>query len=151
LAPGFRRALLAKGISRMRTPRLIHRPRLGYFGGPRPGPLPRRLAVAAYMHSLAALCFRGLALPDFCIEAHPRYQSGSASLLEGWKLALENLPGGVCELVCHPGLFQPGFSEHDRLAERREAELRALTDPQLRRQLERRAVELIDYSHLGPA
>ena len=70
---------------------------------------------------------------------------------EAWRAAIASLPPGTYELECHPGLSERGFSERDNWRDRRELELRLLTDPDLRLSIEQNGIELINYSDLGHA
>jgi predicted glycoside hydrolase/deacetylase ChbG (UPF0249 family) len=147
-AGAFRRAVTAEGIRRARSPRKRYWPSNGRLGGPHIGPLYRRLAAKSYLEFLHAVIFRGLQLPDAGVTFHPRYGSNLARLPEAWKATFECMPPGVYELWCHPGLLQTGFSESDRLRERRELEIFILTDPSLRDIALCRQLELINFSQL---
>jgi predicted glycoside hydrolase/deacetylase ChbG (UPF0249 family) len=59
-------------------------------------------------------------------------------------------PGGVHELMCHPGRLDPGEVIDRRLLAYHdwEGELAALTDPRARALLEERGVRLIGYRHV---
>jgi predicted glycoside hydrolase/deacetylase ChbG (UPF0249 family) len=144
----FRRALLAEGIHCARAPRHRHWPRDGYIGGPHAGPAYRRLLVCAYADFTQRVTFRPLITPDSCLTCHPRYANRLESLTEGWKAALQNIIPGVYELGCHPSLRDPAFSDHTYWRERRELELRILTDPAFRTVIEENNIELINYSNL---
>lgn len=148
VAGAFRRALLGEGIRRARGALQRHWPRDGYIGGPHAGPGYRRLLVGAYMRLLQLWAFRDLSCPDCRLVVHPRYRNHPELLAEGWKAALESIPPGAYELECHPGSFDPGFSEKDNLRERRGLELRILTDPQFRALIERNGIQLVSYSEL---
>jgi len=144
----FCRALLAEGIRRTRAPRVRCWPRDGYLAGAFAGPIYRRLALTAYVELLQSTAFRGLTLPDCVVNYHPRYRRCLDSLGAGWQLLLENLPTGTYELTCHPGFFEEGFSETDKLQKRRELEVRILTDPVVRNAIERNGIRLINYAQL---
>jgi predicted glycoside hydrolase/deacetylase ChbG (UPF0249 family) len=67
---------------------------------------------------------------------------------QAWRRTLARLPGGTFELACHPGLYEAGFSERDRISAQREAEFRWLTDPELREEVARNGIQLITYREL---
>ncbi len=144
----FRRALLMEGVGRARGPRLRHWPRDGHAGGPAAGRFYRRLLVSGYRDLLQSVVFRALRCPDCRLAVHPRYQGKPEAWSEALRLALENLPAGTYELECHPGFSEPGFSEKDRWRERREIELRVLTDPEMPALIRRNEIQLINYSEL---
>lgn len=59
------------------------------------------------------------------------------------------LPEGSTELMCHPGKCGPALRQaRTRLKESREAELAALTAPEVKAALERAGVELVNYRQL---
>ena len=59
------------------------------------------------------------------------------------------LPDGSTELMCHPGKCGAALRQaRTRLKESREAELTALTAPEVRAALERAGVELVNYGQL---
>jgi chitin disaccharide deacetylase len=59
---------------------------------------------------------------------------------------LERLPEGLTELMCHPGRLGPELrAARTRLKESRAIELSALVSPEVRRTIERRGIELVDY------
>ena len=63
---------------------------------------------------------------------------------------LEALPEGSTELMCHPGRCELALrSARTRLKESREAELRALTAPQVREAVARAEIELVNYRQLS--
>jgi predicted glycoside hydrolase/deacetylase ChbG (UPF0249 family) len=63
---------------------------------------------------------------------------------------IEHLPAGLTEFMCHPGYCDEELrSAPTRLQDSREQELRALTAPEVRAALERRAVTLVRYSALS--
>jgi predicted glycoside hydrolase/deacetylase ChbG (UPF0249 family) len=59
---------------------------------------------------------------------------------------LERLPVGLTEFMCHPGRLGPQLrAAATRLKESREIELAALLAPEVRRTIERRGIELVNY------
>jgi predicted glycoside hydrolase/deacetylase ChbG (UPF0249 family) len=149
VARAFYRACRKEKIARVRVPRIRHYPRSGYVGGPHAGKLPRRLLVTLYMELLMRVRFHSLARADCRVEADPQYNR-QESLSQGWQLAVENLPAGTFEFVCHPG-----FAENDSLSEafpgfsgRRQLELRILTDSSFLGLLKARQIQLINFNQL---
>ncbi len=64
---------------------------------------------------------------------------------------IRELPDGSTEFMCHPGLCTDELrAQRTRLKESREAELRALTAPEVRRALEQCGVRLTTYRELTP-
>ncbi len=64
---------------------------------------------------------------------------------------IHELPEGSTEFMCHPGVCTPELrAATTRLKESREAELRALTAPSVRRALEKENVRLTNYRGLTP-
>ncbi|MBZ5578557.1 MAG: ChbG/HpnK family deacetylase [Acidobacteriia bacterium] len=62
---------------------------------------------------------------------------------------LSAIPDGSTELMCHPGVYGPALREaRTRLKESREAELEALTAGEVRAQVERLEIELVNYRQL---
>lgn len=62
---------------------------------------------------------------------------------------LAQLPEGTTELMCHPGKCGPALrAARTRLKESREAELEALTAPEVRTVVERSGIELATYRQL---
>jgi chitin disaccharide deacetylase len=153
----FMRALAAAGIYCARAPRCSVWPKKRLFeagfrsslGGPHEGNLARRILVQAYRSALQEIFFRGLDMPTSRISFLSRDRRNPATLGEKWKSAIENLPAGTFELACHPGLFEPGFSEMDPIHEHREEELRWLTDGKWLDAVERSGVRLINYGDLS--
>jgi hypothetical protein len=109
------------------------------------------LLVSAYAELAQFLLFPPVVTPDCILCLHPGYRQTLKSLPEGLKLALQTIPPGVYELGCHPGLRDPTFSDDPYWHERRELELRILTDPAFRAVIEQHNIELINYSQLGVA
>ena len=59
---------------------------------------------------------------------------------------LERLPEGLTEFMCHPGKLGPELrAAATRLKESREIELAALVAPEVRRVIERRGIQLVNY------
>ncbi len=63
---------------------------------------------------------------------------------------IRSLPEGSTEFMCHPGICTAELrAARTRLKESREAELRALTAPEVRQALRESGVELVDYRTLA--
>ncbi len=145
----FVRALTAEGIRCARAPRASVWPRTSQIGGPHEGSLLRRVSVQAYRSALQSIAFRRLDMPASRISFLSRDRHNLALLGEQWMAAIANLPAGTFELVCHPGLFERGFSETDRIRAQREAELHWLTDREWREVVDGSGVRLITYRELS--
>lgn len=145
----FCRALASTGIRCARASHHRHWPRDGGIAGAYGGSVLRRWLVMAYRDLLQGVAFRNLLCPPCFPVPHRRYWGRPDLLSDAWRFAIENLLPGTQEIVCHPGLYQSGFSENDDIRGQREAELQILIDPQLRRLIEREQVELITYSELN--
>lgn len=141
----FRRAVLAEGIRRMRPPRRYYYPPTRIIKGRHNGAIPWHLLVVAYMKVVQSVLGRKLLLPDGGIHFLPEYRENLQRVAEGWALAVQNMPEGTYELGCHPGFSDPQFSETPPWRERRELELRIVTDPELRSAMERAGITLISY------
>ncbi|HTV59529.1 MAG TPA: ChbG/HpnK family deacetylase [Verrucomicrobiae bacterium] len=144
----FHRAIRKEGIVRARSPRKRYWPETAGLAGPYAGPLLRRVAVKAYLEFLHLITFRDVALPDAGVSLHPKFDRNTESLASAWKSTLEYLPSGTYEMWCHPGFWDPGFSETDKLAPQRECEIRVLTDPTLREIVSRKGIELIGFEQI---
>jgi chitin disaccharide deacetylase len=61
-----------------------------------------------------------------------------------------SLPEGVNELMCHPGEYDEELERsRTRLKKERQRELEVLTDPAVRKAIDRRGIELMDYRGLN--
>jgi predicted glycoside hydrolase/deacetylase ChbG (UPF0249 family) len=148
VAGAFRRALAAEGIRRMRPASQECWPKNGVIAGAHAGPLYRRVLLKSYLGVLQHTVFRKLESADCRIAFHPRFREKPELLGEAWRAAFESLSPGTYELECHPGIREVGFSETDTWRDRRELELRLLTDPGLRSWIEEHGIELITYEQL---
>jgi predicted glycoside hydrolase/deacetylase ChbG (UPF0249 family) len=62
--------------------------------------------------------------------------------------AIERLPEGETEFLCHPGLLGPELAQaRTRLKESRVRELEALTSPRIRALINAKEVRLVSFSH----
>ena len=147
----FARALEAEEITCARASRCTcwsHGRKAGPIGGPHEGSLARRVFVQMYRAGLQRTLFRGFESPESRISFLPRERRDLGRLAECWKAAFESLPPGTYEFACHPGFFEPGFSEADSIHLQREEELHWLTTPEMRRIIERSGIRLITYGEL---
>ena len=60
---------------------------------------------------------------------------------------LDNLPGGVSEIMCHPGHYDESLASTYNA--QRERELHALTDPQVRDRIDALGIDLITFGDLA--
>jgi hopanoid biosynthesis associated protein HpnK len=68
------------------------------------------------------------------------------------KEILHRLPQGTSELMCHPGYFDADLANMPtRLLGERQEELRALTDPAVKRLVTEAAIELVHYGAVSEA
>ena len=147
----FRSAVETEGITRIRSPRHRYWPANGSIGGPHAGAWPRRLLVSAYMDLVQFIVFCRFAMPDSCLNPPPQYRDNLPLLSEGWISALQAIPPGTYELVCHPGIPEPAFSENicwSEWAKRRQIEFDILTNPQFRAVIENNDIKLISFRPL---
>lgn len=88
----------------------------------------------------------GLASPDGIVGV---IETGAFNL-ERLREALQDLPEGTWELVCHPGYFDDDLRRaNTRLLESREVERQVLMSSELRRFLEEEEIRLISYRELA--
>jgi chitin disaccharide deacetylase len=145
----FVRALAAEGIAHTRSPRCGVWPRQQTFGGPHEGCVARRTLVQAYRMALRSTIFRRLAMPDSRVSFLHSGRRDLARLGDKWKEMFKHLPAGLFELACHPGVFERGFSETDRIHVQREEELRCLTSRELLDAVMRSGIRLVTYEALA--
>jgi predicted glycoside hydrolase/deacetylase ChbG (UPF0249 family) len=67
---------------------------------------------------------------------------------QAWRSTLAHLPRGTFALARHPGLYEEGSSETDRICAQRQAAFRWLTDPELRETVGRNGIQLITCREL---
>ena len=144
----FRRAARAEGITRTRPQRHVVMPRPGILPLVHAGPVYRQLAIAAYTRMLQFWAFRQFRCPDYQLVLPPKDRLDIRRHGEAWRLVFENLPPGTYEAICHPALSGTELNDIDNIRERREAELRIMTDPIMKSAIENRGVELINYHEL---
>ena len=58
------------------------------------------------------------------------------------------LPNGCFEIMCHPGYVDAAFALESGYANQRLKELEILTDPVIRKELEKRGIELISFAQI---
>lgn len=61
---------------------------------------------------------------------------------------LDRVLPGVTEMVTHPGYIDDTLIANSSLREQRTTELEALTDPEVRRQVEKKGIQLVSFAHL---
>lgn len=146
----FIRAVSAEGIRCVRAPRCTAWPATGAkAGGPHAGRLARRLFVQTYRSAVQFAPLRRFTMPNSRVFLSAVNRNERASLKNSWAALLNSLPTGDFELACHPGAFESGFSESDRIATQREEELRTLTSATVHETVARNDIELIRYADLG--
>lgn len=76
---------------------------------------------------------------------------GTGAMDSRWLVALlAGLPGGIGELMCHPGICGPELQRaHTRLKQSREIEMRALCSDEVRRAVAEHGIELLSYRDLA--
>lgn len=146
----FVRALIAEGVHCARSPRCSVWPKRRSLGGPHEGHVARRVVVKTYRSALYSTVFRKLAMPDSRVSFLSHDRHNLADQGQAWKAMFQNLPDGLFELTCHPGMFEAGFSESDRIHVQREAELRWLTNSEWLDAVKKRGIRLVTYDALSP-
>ena len=58
------------------------------------------------------------------------------------------LPNGTFEIMCHPGYVDEAFARESTYTFQREEELKILTDPAMRMEIQKRGIELISFEQL---
>lgn len=144
----FVRALSAEGIPCTRAPECKVVPKNVVMGGPHEGVLARRLFVQGYRRFLQTIIFRRFRMPQARLSFAPRERRDLALLGASWLKALSHLPPGTFELACHPGFFERGFSETDRIHLQREEELHWLTGAAMLNAVREAGIELITYREI---
>jgi len=154
-ALAFVRAIRTEGIACVRASRCTCWPReknSSRLGGPHAGTVLRRVLVQMYRNTIQRTILRGFDSPESRVSLLPGERRELERLGDTWIATLERLPQGTFEFTCHPGFFETGFSEADPIHLQREAELHWLASPALRRVIERRGIQLINYNDLaGPS
>lgn len=144
----FIRALKREGIKRIRAPRCTVWPAHGPTGGPHAGAIARRLLVHGYRTALQKTALRNFLMPHSRISFRAAERRDHSSIGRCWTTALDHLPAATFELACHPGFFERGFSESDRIAAQRQEETKWLTSDDLRQAVARNRVQLIRYPEI---
>jgi predicted glycoside hydrolase/deacetylase ChbG (UPF0249 family) len=105
---------------------------------------PRDLVRGMIVTNSALVKARRLAHPDRFIST---FFGRGALTLEALLGLLETLPGGVTELMCHPGYDDPALAASSYRAER-EIELHLLTHPAVQDRVKALGIELVTFSAL---
>ncbi|NDQ55864.1 MAG: ChbG/HpnK family deacetylase [Acidipila sp.] len=88
----------------------------------------------------------GVAAPDYFYGVSATGFLDAATL----EAILRDLPEGVSELMCHPGYTDEALrASATRLVAQREAELEALTRPEIRNLARELGIQLVNYRELG--
>ena len=88
----------------------------------------------------------GIAAPDYFYGVSATGFLDAATL----KAILRDLPEGSSELMCHPGYADQALrASATRLVAQRQAELGALTRPEIRNLVRTLGIQLINYRELG--
>lgn len=90
---------------------------------------------------------KGVPHPDLFIE---RFFGPEALTLENLLNILEEVPEGVSEMMCHPGLVDEGLADSTYAAPR-EKEVALLCHPRVREKVEELDIELVTFSVLFAA
>ena len=61
---------------------------------------------------------------------------------------INNLSGGISEIMCHPGYVDDAFTKESSYNKQRERELRILTDPSTREAIQANGIELITFAEV---
>ena len=124
----------------------------------RPFDLPLVAPRPSMSPALTAAALRPLQIPF--TEALLRRRCRATDYFAGFRMTgkfqtdqllelLDNIPAGTGELMCHPGLCGPELqSAPTRLKKSREAELRALTAPQVKRRAAELGVRFVSFAEL---
>ncbi|HSB65690.1 MAG TPA: ChbG/HpnK family deacetylase, partial [Anaerolineales bacterium] len=104
-----------------------------------------RMTPAAFKRTAIELTRAGIPTTNLLVEAlyeNPR--------LDAMIAIIEQLPPGVSEVACHPGVVDDALRQMGYgYVEPRSAELAVLLDPQVKAALQRCQVRLVDFSFLG--
>ena len=97
-------------------------------------------------------------LPDLMREFSPRYPDrfvvdfyDERATHEELLKAINNLPDGTTEIMCHPGYVDDAFSGESVYNRQRERELQILTDPSIKEAIESNEIRLISFADLYPS
>jgi chitin disaccharide deacetylase len=150
-ARAFARALSAAGIRCVRASRCSSWPKNRGIGGLHEGGIVRQLFVHGYRSTLQNTLLRKFHSPNSRVSFSQQARRDVTNLKSHWMTTFENLPEGTFEFACHPGLWERGFSETDRIYLQREQELELLLDPEMQGVIARRGIQLISYRELFAA
>lgn len=71
-----------------------------------------------------------------------------ATRVEFLRILGDMLPNGSYEIMCHPGYVDEAFARESGYSYQRQHELQILTDPSLRKEVEKRGIQLISFAQL---
>ncbi len=72
----------------------------------------------------------------------------NATRAEFMRILGDMLPNGTFEIMCHPGYVDEAFAKESGYAYLRQEELAILTDPAMRKEVEKRGIQLISFAPL---
>ena len=107
---------------------------------------PRDLVRGMIATNSALIRARGLRHPDYFVGT---FFGREALTMATLNHLLDTLPGGVTELMCHPGYADPSLAESS-YREEREIEVALLTDPVIRDRVAHLGIELVTFDVLAP-
>jgi predicted glycoside hydrolase/deacetylase ChbG (UPF0249 family) len=94
-------------------------------------------------------------LPDLTREFSPRHPDrfvvdfyDEGATYEVLLKAIQDLPDGTTEIMCHPGYVDDAFASESVYNRQRERELTILTDPTIKAAIESNGIRLITFAEL---
>ncbi|HKW47331.1 MAG TPA: ChbG/HpnK family deacetylase [Gemmatimonadaceae bacterium] len=145
LLPGVR-AAVRRVVAAERIP-AVRRPNERVFGGIARRRLPERALVGAFAHYVDSRKW-GVATTNHFVGSALLGASDFHSLL---LRVLDSLPGGITELMVHPGHVTAPLPGNDAYTTQRETELQALMSPDVRARLRRGDIRLLSYGQIRDA
>ena len=106
---------------------------------------PRDLVRGMIVTNSALLRTKEVAYPDHFIST---FFGRDALSLDHLLSLLDNLPQGITELMCHPGLNDPDLAA-STYRDEREIEMSLLTHPAVSKRVEDKGIELVTFRALG--
>ena len=125
----------------------VRRPRERLFGGPAwRRRLPERLLMRVLSSEMEPRLWKGVAMTQRFVGSTLLGAPDFGALLGR---VLDSLDPGTTELMVHPGYVPDALPGNDPYTTQREAELRALTSPQILAKLTSGCVKLVRFDELG--
>ena len=94
-------------------------------------------------------------VPDLIREFDPRRPDhfvvdfyDEQATLEGLLNIIKNLPDGTTEVMCHPGHTDDAFAQESVYSNQRDRELKILTDPSIKEEIQINGIRLITFADL---